>query len=242
MKRRDVFLFLAGVASVAIGTMLLSGCGLIDMPASFRFRMTVEADTPQGLKSGSGVMEISGQKLVKMSAQEAAGTIYIRGQAVEVDLPGGPVFVLVPGQQDMWERVLRAFKPGRETGGAANYMPLVREIATAGSGELKADVPPARQDIVTGRMQPNWPMMVRFRDIHAPKSVEQVDPASVGIKRIWVETTRDPVTTGIEKRLGWLGTDPLTYGNSAYVNSGQMAPEIAGGYITNGAFWSGGGK
>jgi len=232
MKRRDVFRVFAGVTSVVTATVMLSGCGLIKPQDSFRFRMTVEAETPQGPKSGSGVLEITGQKLVKMSAQEAAGTIYTQGQAVEVDLPGGPVFVLVTGQQDMWERVLLAFKPGRETGGADNYMPLVREIAEAGSGELKADVPPERQDIVTGRMQPNWPIMVRFRDLADPRSVEQVDPASVGIKRIWVETTSDPVTTGIEKRLGWLGVDPLVYGKS-----GIMGPPMGGNYLNNSAFW-----
>ena len=201
MKRRDVFRVLAGVASVAIGTTLLSGCGLIEPQASFRFRMTVEADTPQGPRSGSGVMEITAQKLVKMSAQEAAGSIGITGQAVVVDLPGGPVFVLVTGQKDMWEQVLQAFKPGQETGGVINYLPLVREIAAAGTGELKADLPRERTDPVTGETVPNWPVLVRFRDIHDPKSVELVDPASVGIKRIHLETTRDPVTTGIEKRI-----------------------------------------
>jgi hypothetical protein len=46
-------------------------------------------------------------------------------------------------------------------------------------------------------------MMVRFRDINDPSSVEQVDAASIGIKRIHLENTRDPVTTGIGKRFGW---------------------------------------
>jgi hypothetical protein len=50
-------------------------------------------------------------------------------------------------------------------------------------------------------------MMVRFRDLNDPKSVERVDPEAAGVKRIIVETTGDDVTTGIEKRLGWLGKE-----------------------------------
>ena len=49
-------------------------------------------------------------------------------------------------------------------------------------------------------------MMVRFKDIHDPKSVEAVDPQAVGVKRVWVETTSDAVSTGIEKRIPWLVT------------------------------------
>lgn len=47
--------------------------------------------------------------------------------------------------------------------------------------------------------------MVRFRDINDPRTVEMVEPEAVGVKRILLEATQDPVTTGIEKRLGWMG-------------------------------------
>ena len=51
-------------------------------------------------------------------------------------------------------------------------------------------------------------MMVRFRNINDPKSVERVKPEAIGVKRILLETTSDDVTTGIEKRLGWLSEYP----------------------------------
>ena len=60
-------------------------------------------------------------------------------------------------------------------------------------GGAKADLP--RED---------WPVMVRFGDLNDPKSVEEVSPGAVGVRRIWVETTGDVVTTGLEKRLEWL--------------------------------------
>jgi hypothetical protein len=55
-------------------------------------------------------------------------------------------------------------------------------------------------------------MLVRFRDLADPTSVERVEAdnlaASFGpgvrLKRITVQTTRDAVTTGIQRKLGWL--------------------------------------
>ena len=55
-------------------------------------------------------------------------------------------------------------------------------------------------------------MLVTFGDLDDPTSVAEVDPddlaASFGegyaLKRITVQITDDPVTTGIEQRLGWL--------------------------------------
>ena len=49
-------------------------------------------------------------------------------------------------------------------------------------------------------------MIVKFRDLNDPKSVEMVDPVAIGVKRIVIETTGDAVTAGIEERLGWLPT------------------------------------
>ncbi len=57
-----------------------------------------------------------------------------------------------------------------------------------------------------------YPMLVRFRALDRPESLEAVDPDALGdafgagveLKRISVEITDEPVTVGIEKRLPWL--------------------------------------
>ena len=59
-------------------------------------------------------------------------------------------------------------------------------------------------------------MLVTFGDLNDPTSVERVDPddlaatfgEGVSLKRITVQITDDPVTTGIEKRLVWLSKYP----------------------------------
>ena len=56
------------------------------------------------------------------------------------------------------------------------------------------------------------PLLVRFRDLNDPATVERVDPfdlaASFGpgvkLQRATIEITNDPVTTGIEQKLPWL--------------------------------------
>ncbi len=47
-------------------------------------------------------------------------------------------------------------------------------------------------------------MFVTFGDPKDPKTVRAVTPESIGVKRITIEITDDPVTTGIQARLGWL--------------------------------------
>jgi hypothetical protein len=55
-------------------------------------------------------------------------------------------------------------------------------------------------------------LLVRFSDVNDPKTVERVDPADLaasfgpGVKlvRATIEITKDPVTTGMERRLPWL--------------------------------------
>ena len=57
-----------------------------------------------------------------------------------------------------------------------------------------------------------YPMLVTFGDLDDPTSVERVDPddlaatfgEGVSLKRITVQVTDDPVTSGIGQRLGWL--------------------------------------
>ena len=202
MKRRGILaVIMAGVA-----LFLLARCGYITNSGSYRFRMTVEADTPQGPRSASAVYQVYANKnMLHFLPEEASGGLTTRGQAVVIDLPGGPVFVLmkVPSDSDgLGALVTKTFRPDA-FGGAEFVMPGVRAIGNHFWGSLRADLP-ATVVSPNGVRMPNWPLMVRFKDINDPKSVEQVDPASVGIKHIWVETTRDPVTTGIEKRLGWL--------------------------------------
>lgn len=217
MARRGVLGVLAGGAAA-----LLSGCNPFGTSGSYRYRMNVEVQTTEGVRTGNGVRQVSMSKTLALTAQETpygGGEI---GEAVVVDLPTGPVFLLLRKADEMGQPlsvdVTRALV-GRKTEPGADHLAAVRELG--GSKAVKAELP-----------REHWPMMVRFGDVNDPKTVELVDPDSIGVTRILLETTSDDVTTGIEKRLGWLGDRGL-------VVSGPTTNPNLTRTIRHEAFWQG---
>jgi hypothetical protein len=157
--------------------------------------MTVEAETPQGVVTGSSVYEVTAKKLVRFTSEERAGSGGTRGQALVLDLPNGPVFVTLRmpvAGDDLGDRATFALLPETRRGDIESYVGAVGKLGSW-FAEHKAELP--RED---------WPVMVRFGDINDPSTVERVEPGSMGIKRILLETTSDNVSVGIEKKLAWL--------------------------------------
>lgn len=203
MARRGVMGVLAGAAAAVLG-----GCG--GSSASYRFRMTVEVETPQGLKTGSSVMEVRLTRGMAIGDSSGVGSS-VRGEAVVVDLPHGPLFVLlqVPDGGPPLQAIVPDALLGRRSSGPDEVMADTAKLGSTWFSEYKADLPRHR-DNGSEQSDNGWPLMVRFRDLRYPKSVEKVDPEAIGVKRIVIETTGDEVTTGIEKRLRWLRDEGLT--------------------------------
>lgn len=186
MARRGVLGVLSGTA-----VLLLSGCGILGGEKSYRFRMTVEVETSRGVKTGSSVMEVTAFEKLKLTSEERSGGGGLRGEAVVVDLPDGPLFVLLTmrgGGEGLNVAATRALAPDAPLQPVRNYVATVGKLGSW-LGGAKAELPRA-----------DWPLMVRFRDINDPTSVEKIDPETVGVKRMVVETTGDDVTTGIEDK------------------------------------------
>ena len=198
MVRRAALALFGGSA-----TALLAGCGAFSS-ASYRFRMTVEVQTPQGLKSGSSVLEV---RLARgMAIGDNSGVSSgVFGEAVVVDLPDGPLFVLLkmPDAGPPVQAIVPDALLGRRSDGPDGVMSDTAKLGSTWFGEYRAELPRTR-DRGPQVSNNNWPMMVRFRNLNDPQSVEAVQPDVIGVKRILLETTSDDVTTGIEKRLLWL--------------------------------------
>lgn len=192
MQRREVMGLLAG--ALAIST---AGCGG-PFRKRYRFKLTVEVETPEGLKSGSSVIEV-------WAAFETPGSQRrmwrVRGEAVAVDLPGGQtLFALLKTNahyEDMAGLSMMTLDPRFQY----DVVESAERIARRDGIRSPAEVAPK-----------DYPLLVRFRGVVDPASVRQVDPADLvtsfgpgmRLKRITVEVTDDAVTTGIEKRLVWL--------------------------------------
>ena len=207
MARRGVLGILAGGAAA-----LLSGCNPFGSNYSYRYKITVEVGTPQGLKSGYAVHET----LVRKHNFDFGGLgpyreMRTRGEAVAVDLPGGQVlFALVP-RDTLVQSVL---DPDWQNDWVASAQAISGGDTPQGPIAMTLTTPKERyksgQKIVED--VPSYAMLVRFRDINDPKTVEEVDPADLAasfgagftLKRITVEVTDEDVTVGIGERLAWL--------------------------------------
>jgi hypothetical protein len=167
--------------------------------------MTVEVDTPQSVKSGSAVREIAydaGSSWFPFG--ESKGRLYVKGEAVAVDVtPGKTLFALLIGQDGYVDYA---------GGGVSTIFRVMDrgEDPKGGPHELWPKVPVIREPITDP-----IPMLVTFSDASDPTSVQKLDPANlagafglgVKLRQITVEATAEPITAVIEKRLGWLLDD-----------------------------------
>ncbi len=161
----------------------------------YRLALTVVADGAE--HTGSGVVEVTYGKGVAFMTNSGGGYyVAVKGEAVAVDVPNrGTLFALL--------------KAG------PSHRSSPEEIIPKAFGVSWAEDRFTRLRALTGRVElspADLPLLVRFRDINEPNTVEGVDPSNLAeafgpgvyLKQAWVEITSDPVTTGIEKRLPWL--------------------------------------
>jgi hypothetical protein len=234
MRRREL---LAGVTVLG----LLTACapGSSEPPPTYKYRLTATVETPQGERSGSSVVAVwwwSGSEAV--FGKLASAGFKVRGEAVAVDLPDGQtLFVLLsrPGDSD-WAAYVHESIPvvvGQDQSRAAYWAALNRDRA----------IHPVKQRRVTvAEDSDNYPYMVRFHDLADSKSVEQVAPDNLAatfgpgyrLKSLTVQVTDEPVTRGIEKRLGWLSdlqarNARLNGSSSAAISTNDLSDNLGAG-------------
>lgn len=195
-------------AWLALAALLLPGCAFAeDKAPDYRYRLTVEVDTPEGVKTGSSVIEVE-QTLVRAGGSPAKQAVErrVRGEAVAVDLPGGKtLFALLRSDNNVdWASYVFVYlAPPSPNEPFADQLDDVLEVT--GKQVLPRMWPP----VAFLKERSAYPMLVTFGDLTDPASVAEVDPddlaATFGegarLQRITVELTDDPVTSGIEERL-----------------------------------------
>jgi hypothetical protein len=173
---------------VAVGYVLWSPC-------SYRFRLTVEVDTPEGLRSGSSVIQISRWESGGLPDARKIGSV-IRGEAIFIDLDHGKNLIAILGWGQVGEdedKIVHLI--------SAALAPQVRgdwkeECKLRGRGDLPSSY---------------FPTLISFSDLKNPATAKVVNPADpaatfglgYALRRITFETTSDAVTHGIEKKLPW---------------------------------------
>jgi hypothetical protein len=185
----------------------LSSCDAGGPDATLRYRMTVEVETPEGLRKGSTVRELRFTEAGNHpSTGESRAQIDIVGEALAVDLPNGrTLFALLTGADgdvDYAKRIADRSGIWSE-GKSLTIGPVVELWPTAPTAPKLAHTSPL-------------PMFVTFRDVTDPTSVFEVEPSKLvatfgtgyRLKSVTVQVTDQPVTRGIRQRLIWLGDYP----------------------------------
>jgi hypothetical protein len=250
----------AGLKHLAIaGAVLLASCGDDDFP-DYRYKMTVIVSTPEGEKAFTSVREV--QQEEQSSIQDSSGRMVktsLRGEAMILDLPGGQtVYALLskPDNPDQAKYIaggalLPAVRPVKrddrfddlhsESGeyldrDAAEQQAMVR---TVGPRELPRERTVNSLGIALDKPHPLWPMFVTFDDPNDPATIREVSPESIGVERITIEITDEPVTTGIERHLAWLAryqqeSRRLSGSSSVAVTTNNLADNLGAGSFRQG--------
>lgn len=167
----------------------------------YRYKMAVEVETPNGVKTGYAVREIVVRTPppIPMLGEHRTG-LGVRGEAVIVDIaPGKALFALLTGADGDYEF------------GGRGVHSIFKELTSGHLGdaiELWPKKPVTRRPIIANPM----PMLVRFQDADDPKSLEILTPdtiasafgAGVSLRRIAIQRVEEPLTEGISKRFAWL--------------------------------------
>jgi hypothetical protein len=196
----------SAVLSLALSAVTLGGCGPDPLGHALppdRFRLTAEVETPEGVRTGSSVIEVQWSTPPKILGSQGSSGYHIKGEAVVVDLPKGQtLFVLLssPTSVDWAASALDGTGLGSPGARPADRgpRPLPRTV------KLLAD----KVD--------NYPYFVRFRDPGYPKTVELVDPddltkafgKGIKLRSLTVQLTDATTTDAIRQRLPWVGPFP----------------------------------
>lgn len=214
-----------GIGGLLAYALLLAGC--VQRPPTFRYRLTVEIQTPYGLKAGSSVIEVTTVDQGKGFPGPEAGGVRrdAKGQAVVIEIaPHEYVFALL-GKRHYYDYAdglpIGVLQPlvgsGREPIGpnkdrVQDYLSYdqfhKRMIADHHLWPVPRTVPANSGD----GQRDYWPDLVRFRDLNNPKTLERIATQPTDVKRVTLQMVNEPVTTGISAILPWLD-------NPSYINA-----------------------
>lgn len=176
-----------------IALLAIIGWWKVEFPsATWRYKLTVTVETPEGIKTGSAVREVTYINGPKILPDVSGSQWKVKGEAVVVDLGHDKYLFAIMNVDGSYKIVYDAFP--YTTASARDGIRYYQSI----TGQKKI-------------LPPNlYPTLVTFKDIKDPKTVTQIDPnnlsatfgAGVSLKDITVEMTDDDVTEKINKFLG----------------------------------------
>jgi len=192
------------LAVVVVMTFALPSCGRTE---NYRYKLTLAVNTPTGVKRGSSVVEV----LFRSVSFPDRGVMQeLRGEALYLDLgPGArPLIALLTSR--LHPRYGKAMRWTPDAGPSDN---LLAQLYGPPLPDFMANISRIADMRGPHKITPDdLPDLVTFADISDPNTVIEVDPnnlqATLGPDVSWneitLESTDEPITTGILTKLPWL--------------------------------------
>ena len=196
---------------IALPIILLIGAFIVTTAYSMfftythRFRMTVEVETPTGIKTGSSVLQSSYSVSPSWVPQTGTLNSSLRGEAVFMDLGEGKNVVALLAGGAHGEQYFGADLAARALGRDRNKSGIrggwFKEAPSwTGSAEL------------TGELKPT---IVTFTDPLKPETARVISPYQLDpeigpgfhLKRVSIEMTKDGITRNIVQNLKWMSAE-----------------------------------
>ncbi|MCS3725869.1 hypothetical protein [Bradyrhizobium betae] len=212
------------LAALCVLVSALTGCG--SLSETIRYRLTINVEVDGKLVSGSGVVQVKQSDTRGLFGSMGGFGNEVSGEAVVVDLGlHGTLFALLHGP-----------KAGYGDLGGPAWM-----LFHAFADLIKSETDPLPQVRLLREQHAHRvlkvdevPMLVRFRDLDDPKSVEQIDPrnlaatfgSGVSLRDVAIEVTQDPLTAGIQAKLPWLKAMKTHLDGDQYHSRNTLANEL----------------
>jgi hypothetical protein len=196
-----------------VGTLILApvcfyfGYKLLYPTYTYRYRLSVEVETPDGLRSGSSVIEVRYEMFPELLT-ERDHISRVFGEAVFVDLGQGKNLIGLLASGPIGEDVdypsgvvLQAFKLDGNDPNTPKRLPRLQ-------GRRDLDIYHSSQYEVTKRFLPTFVTFSDLKDLSTAKIAppglfDEIFGVGFRLHNISVEMTNDPVTSGIERQMPW---------------------------------------
>ncbi len=170
-----------------------------EMPR-YRYKMTVQISTPDGIREGFSVLEKRAQRRASFPGPEHGGVFgYVVGEAVRIDLGGGRAAYALLAEGDS--------NGGNDTVQNA----IVRQKILENIKYNKIDYPTLSSKISSTDYKITleeefYPLAIIFLDEKNPHTMENIKNNRYGYKitNVIIESTKEKITYKIENNIPWI--------------------------------------
>ncbi len=236
---KKILTFFVVLAAVLAG---ISTLWKVNYPSgTWRYKITVEVETPEGIKSGSAVREMRVSRGLQLNPDVGSANFGLIGEGVVIDLgQRGVLFSII--SPSTWSNEFFETFYSQRGGGTAEGIKYYASLPLGTKGELPAMY---------------YPAFVMFKDINDPNSVtlvreqaffpmrdhnkqpednfEKLFGKGFKLKPITIEITNEPVTWKMNNILPWLKDFySKRLDGDRYGSSSELANTLSAGSFSTG--------